>query len=356
MTRPIQAVIDLDAIRHNYRLAKSLAPHSFAFAVIKADAYGHGYLRTAQALADSADGFALINIENALALRAAGIAAPILLLEGCFDRAEMQLAAREGLWVPLHSAFQLDWLDTLDPATPLNVLIKINTGMNRLGFAPADAAAVQARLARLPQVRVRALMTHFATADGPEGIAAPLARFQAANADLGLPACIANSAAIMRFDEARLDYIRPGIMLYGSSPFAEQSAAELGLKPAMRLEAEIIAVQELAAGDKVGYGGIFTAERPMRIGVVACGYADGYPRVAPNGTPCAIGSARTCTIGRVSMDMLTVDLSELPEAGVGSVVTLWGSDAVGVDEVAASAGTLGYELMCALAPRVPVKA
>lgn len=355
MTRPIQATIDLAAIRQNYLLAKRLAPNSFAFAVIKADAYGHGYLRVAQALAPVADGYGLINIENALAMREAGITQPILLLEGCFDREEVDVAVANGLWVPVHSAFQLDWLRALPAAgRPLDVFIKINTGMNRLGFRPEQAADVLARLRQLPQVRVRGLMTHFATADDDEGIEPQLLRFDAVNARLDLPCCVANSAATLRYDVARREYVRPGIMLYGASPFADQSAEQLGLAPTMKLEADIIGVQELQPGDRVGYGARFTASQPMRIGVVACGYADGYPRIARAGTPCVVDGVRTRLVGRVSMDMLTIDLDPVPQAGVGSKVTLWGGDGLSIDEVAAGADTIGYELMCALAARVPV--
>ncbi len=353
MTRPIRATLDLAAIRHNYQQAKACSPESFAFAVIKADAYGHGYEQVAAALAGLADGFALINIEQARALREAGLRQPILLLEGCFDRAELEEAARLQLTVPFHAAHQFDWLERGALPARLEVMLKLNTGKNRLGFRPEEAPRAAAWLQVRNDIRLAGLMTHFATADGAPGIATQLSRFDEVNASLGLPSCVANSAALMRHPASRRQYVRPGIMLYGASPFADRSAAELGLRPAMRLEADIIGVQSLQPGDAVGYGATFVADRPMRIGVVACGYADGYPRVAPAGTPCAIGGQPARLVGRVSMDMLTIDLTGLPQAGVGDRVTLWGGDGVSIDDVATAAGTIGYELMCALAPRVP---
>jgi alanine racemase len=228
--------------------------------------------------------------------------------------------------------------------------------MNRLGFTTASLAKAWQMLERLPPAEVT-LMTHFAEADGERGVAWQLERFQQMVGDWRGPVSLANSAAILRHPPAHGDWVRPGIMLYGASPFADQSAESLGLQPAMALESAIIGVQDLAVGDRVGYGGTFTADRPMRVGVVACGYADGYPRHAPSGTPIAVIGQRTRTIGRVSMDMLACDLTNIPDAGIGAPVTLWGDGIAGrvpADEVAAAAGTIAYELFCALSPRVPV--
>ncbi|RXZ43539.1 alanine racemase [Crenobacter cavernae] len=350
MTRPIRVEIFVDAIRHNYLFAKQKAPQSRAWAVVKADAYGHGVRRVAAALADVADGFALLNIEDAIALRAMGIAAPIMLLEGPFDAGEVKTMAEHRLSGAVHGVHQLPWLAAAPG--PVEVWPKVNSGMNRLGFRPAELAGVLAELAAMPQVRIGAVMTHFATADDTAGVEEQWATFEPLLRGLGLPVSAANSAALWDFPATHCDWVRPGICLYGCSPFADRLGAELGLKAAMRLSADVIAVQTLAAGEAVGYGRRFIADKPMRIGIVACGYADGYPRVAGNGTPVAVDGVPSGLVGRVSMDMLAVDLSDLPAAGVGSTVELWGPN-VPIETVAASAGTIGYELMCAIAPRVP---
>jgi alanine racemase len=231
------------------------------------------------------------------------------------------------------------------------IYLKMNSGMNRLGFTPERFRAVCKRLAGTAAAGPITLMTHFADADGASGVAEQLARFGAATADLSLPRSLANSAAVLRFPETHADWIRPGILLYGCSPFADRSADALGLRPVMTLQSEIIATQLLKPGDRVGYGGTFTAETAMTIGVVACGYADGYPRHAPTGTPVLVEGRRTRVVGRVSMDMLMVDLAGIPQARIGSPVTLWG-EGLSADEVAAAAGTISYELLCALAARV----
>ncbi|AXK38374.1 alanine racemase [Crenobacter cavernae] len=350
MTRPIRVEIFLDAIRHNYLFAKQKAPKSRAWAVVKADAYGHGIRRVAAALADVADGFALLNVEDALALRADGVTAPIMLLEGPFDAGEVKTMADYLLSGAVHGVHQLSWLAAAPG--PVEVWPKVNSGMNRLGFRPAELAAVLAELAAMPQVSIGALMTHFATADDTAGVEEQWATFEPLVRGLGLPVSAANSAALWDFPATHCDWVRPGICLYGCSPFADRLGGEMGLKAAMRLSADVIAVQTLAAGEAVGYGRRFIADKPMRVGIVACGYADGYPRVADNGTPVAVDGVPSGLVGRVSMDMLAVDLSDLPTAGVGSTVELWGPN-VPIETVAASAGTIGYELMCAIAPRVP---
>lgn len=325
--------------------------------MVKANAYGHGLARVAQALA-AADGYALLDLNEAVCLREAGLAKPILLLEGIFQPADMEPVARYGLALAVHDIEQLLMLERTRLASPVAVWLKLNTGLNRLGFAGAQVRAVFERLQSSGKAASISLMTHFADADGAAGVAAQLARFKEWTSGLAAAASLANSAALLRYPETHAEWVRPGIMLYGCSPFADLSAEELGLKPAMTLASEIIAVQQLRAGERVGYGGTFEAQRPMRIGVVACGYADGYPRHAPGfGAGAApvvvvVAGARTRTVGRVSMDMLCADLSAIPQAGVGSPVTLWG-EGLSADEVAASAGTVSYELLCALAARVP---
>jgi alanine racemase len=352
MPRPISATISLGALRHNLGVARRHAPRSRVLAVIKADAYGHGALRAARALGD-ADGFALLELDIAIKLREAGYRQRIVLLEGFFEARDLPLLAEHSLGIAVHSAEQLRMLKMLPPDSGLDILLKINTGMNRLGFSPAEFPAALAALQSSPAVGQITLMTHFANADDARGVAWQMAELERLTADLSLPRSLANSAAILRYPETHGDWVRPGIMLYGSSPFADKTAAECGLKPVMTLASEIIAIRQLGRGDTVGYGGMFTAGRDMRIGVVACGYADGYPRHAPNGTPVMVEGRPTITVGRVSMDMLCVDLDAVPQAHVGSRVVLWG-EGNPVEEVAHAAGTVGYELLCALAPRVPV--
>ncbi|KAB2970678.1 alanine racemase [Zoogloea sp.] len=355
MPRPIRASIDLEALRHNYLLAKNKAGSASAFAVVKANAYGHGLQRAIQALGPVADGFALLDISEAAQLREAGLTQPIALLEGFFEPGDLPEVERLGLIPTIHSESQLAMLERARSAAPLDVLLKINSGMNRLGFTADSFPAALARLRALPAVRTITLMSHFARADDEAGIASQLARFRAIAGDLELPVSLANSAALLRFPEAAAQLVRPGIMLYGGSPMPDiASADQLGLRAVMTLVSEIIGVQDISPGEQVGYGGSFVAETPMRVGVVACGYADGYPRHAPTGTPILVGGRRTRTLGRVSMDMLACDLTHLPEAGVGSPVTLWG-EGLPADEVAAAAGTISYELFCALAARVPIQ-
>ena len=341
-------------MRHNLSVARSCAgPKPGVWAVVKANAYGHGLLNAVRGF-EHADGLALIEFEMAAQLRAAGWSRPILMLEGPFDRFDVEQAVAQGLMLTVHDAAQIDWIARLSPPARLDVYLKVNSGMNRLGFVGPAVRRARERLAALPAVGAIGLMTHFADADLPGGADAALARFEATCAGMPGARSLANSAALIDLPATRGDLVRPGVMLYGGSPFAQRSAASLGLAAAMTLESKLIAVQRLQAGDTVGYGSIFRSERPMRIGVVACGYADGYPRHAPNGTPVLVDGVRTRTVGRVAMDMLMVDLTPVPAAGVGAPVELWG-DGIPIDEVAAAAGTIGYELMCALAPRVPVK-
>jgi alanine racemase len=350
MARPLVAHVDLAALASNLARARVLAPGAAVLAVVKANAYGHGLVRVLPALAD-ADGLALIELDAALRLRAAGYRSPILLLEGFFDPRELDEIAAHSLAIVVHDLEQLHMLERARLSRPLETWVKVNTGMNRLGLAPRDVAAACARLEATGAAAPLRLMMHFAGADEAGGIAEPLARFEEACRGLPYARSLANSAGVVRYRETGGAIVRPGIMLYGATPFADRSAAELGLAPAMTLRSRLIGVQTLAAGERVGYGATYTAAGPMRIGIVACGYADGYPRHAPNATPVIVAGRRVGTAGRVSMDMLTVDLSDVPQAGVGSEVVLWG-EGLPVDEVAAAAGTIGYELLCAVAPRV----
>ncbi|MCQ4348605.1 alanine racemase [Pseudomonas stutzeri] len=350
--RPARALIDLDALRHNYRLARELSG-ARALAVVKADAYGHGAVRCAQALAPEADGFAVACIEEALELRAAGIRAPILLLEGFFAADELALIAEQQLWCVVHSAWQLEAIERSALARPLHVWLKLDSGMHRVGLQPEEYRAAHARLLASGKVAKIVLMSHFARADEPDcpRTAEQLAVFRAATAGLGGELSLRNSPAVLGWPEVPSDWVRPGIMLYGASPFAQAQDSAARLQPVMTLESQIIAVRELPAGEPVGYGARFVSARPTRVGVVAMGYADGYPRHAPNGTPVVVDGVRTALIGRVSMDMLTVDLTELPQAGLGSRVELWGAQ-LPAGEVAAAAETIPYQLFCNL-KRVP---
>jgi alanine racemase len=362
MPRPIHAVIHTQALAHNLRRARQAAPDARVWAVVKADAYGHGIENTYAGL-QAADGFALLDLAEAERVRALGWRGPVLLLEGCFEARDLERCSRLNLWHVVHREAQIDWLAAHKTAQPQRVFLKMNSGMNRLGFRPEAYRHAWQRLSGLTQVDDIVLMTHFADADGAAGIAAQRAAFEAVTADLPGERSLCNSAAALRFapgsPAVRADWVRPGIMVYGSAPdFPRHDIAHWGLRPTMTLRAEVIATQTLAAGDCVGYGSAFRADEPMRIGVAACGYADGYPRLAPTGTPVLVDGVRCRLVGRVSMDMVTIDLTPVPAAGVGSEVTLWGcgpgGSVLAIDEVAHAAGTVGYELMCALARRVPV--
>ncbi|GAB1393312.1 alanine racemase [Rhodocyclaceae bacterium] len=350
MSRPIRATIDLAALRHNHAVARQQVGNGKLLAVVKANAYGHGLARVVTVLADEADGFALIELEAAMALRQSGLTHPLLLLEGFYDVDELALFIRHRLIPVIHRADQVQALLAVDWPVDLPVYLKLDSGMHRLGFDTDGIVAAQAALAgRMPLV----LMTHFADADGSYGIDWQVERFAVMTTGMNYPRSLGNSAAILRYPNQVGDWARPGIMLYGGSPFAETTAAALDLKPVMTLQSEIIGVQEIAAGESVGYGCTFTADKPMRIGVVACGYADGYPRHAPTGTPVLVDGQRTRTLGRVSMDKLCVDLTDL-NVGAGGMAVLWG-EGLPADEVASAAGTISYELFCALAPRVAVE-
>lgn len=352
--RPLLATIDLAAIQHNYALAQRCAPGRQAFAVVKANAYGHGLREVVGALLGSADGFAVACVEEAVVVRELHADTRILLLEGCFETAEYAQAAQLGLDVAVHTAEQAEALLATDLVQPLRVWLKLDSGMYRLGFSPAEVRTWHARLRGAAQVAELNLLSHFACADERGH---PLSEEQVAVflelLDLDFDQrSLANSAALLTIPAAHMDWQRPGIMLYGATPFADLSAQTLGLRPAMSLTAQVIAVHEVAAGQSVGYGASWVAPRDSRIATVSCGYADGYPRQAPAGTPVWLAGQRAPLIGRVSMDMLTVDISAVPQAQLGSAVELWGAQ-LPVDELAQACGTIGYELLSKVTARVP---
>ena len=361
MPRPLQATIHTAALSHNLARARQSAPDAKVWAIVKANAYGHGIERAFDGL-KGADGFALLDLDEAARLRALDWRGPILLLEGCFEARDLEMCSRLGLWHVVHCNEQIDMLAAHKTNAPHHVFLKMNSGMNRLGFKPERYRAAWTRLNALPQVDEVSLMTHFSDADTAKGIAAQVTAFEAVTHDLPGERSLSNSAANLRHSSAlaaKSDWIRPGIAVYGSAPdFPDHSAGHWGLQPTMTLGSKIIGVQNLLAGDTVGYGSSFTADKPMRIGIVACGYADGYPRHCTTGTPMLVNGVRCRMVGRVSMDMVTVDLTPVPSAGMGCEVTLWGRASSGVvlpiDDVAHAGGTVAYELMCALAQRVPV--
>ncbi len=364
MPRPLVATIDRAALTHNLEVVRQLTRGARTWAVIKADAYGHGIAAAMQAFSD-ADGLALIEIENAIRLRELGWKKPILLLEGCYAALDWHAAAEHRLSCVIHSDEQLSEFEATPLARKLDVYLKFNTGMNRLGFRIERARDLTTRVVLNSGVGDITLMTHFAAADERDGHLAQLRAFNDATAGLPFARSLANSAACFDFDRivsnagsddaagSNSDSVRPGIMLYGATPFSHaiRSAASLKLKPAMSLTTEIIGVQSLKAGEQVGYGATYSASKNERIAVIACGYADGYPRSAGTGTPILVAGQRTRVVGRVSMDKISVDVTDIELARVGTPVELWGTQ-LPVDEVAAAAGTIGYELLTAVAPRV----
>ena len=348
--RPLAAQVNLSALRANLRKARERASGAQVLAVVKADAYGHGLMRVLPALSE-ADGLALLELDAAVALRERHYARRILLLEGFFAADELAEIAARRFAVVVHHEEQIRMLEAATLPRPIEVFVKINTGMNRLGFRPDLAHTVVDRLSRAPSVAVMRMMTHLARADEEEGVREQLERFEDACQGLPYPRSIANSAGVIRYNDVGGDYVRPGIMLYGSSPFPYDTAEMLGLTPVMTLKSELIAIQDIKANESVGYGGTYTASRAHRVGVIACGYADGYPRHAPNGTPVLVCGRKARTAGRVSMDMMTVDLTDAPQAVVGRPVVLWG-EGLPVDDVAAAASTVGYQLLTGISRRV----
>ncbi|OTG89128.1 alanine racemase [Acinetobacter sp. ANC 3813] len=369
MSRPIQAVIHLDALAHNLQVAKQFArqnvPNAQVYAVVKANAYGHGIERVYVAF-KQADGFALLDMAEAKRLRALGWQGDILLLEGIFSLQDLLDCHQLKLSFTVHSTYQIDWLKQFQDSYPqaqFDVFVKMNSGMNRLGFTPEAYALAWVELQKLRIVHSLTHMMHFSDADGERfgesGIDYQYQCFQQMIEQFPAPMTVSNSAAILRHSqELQSDIARSGIMLYGSSPdYPLHCIQDWQLQPAMTLRTEIIGIQTLQAGQSVGYGSSFVADKAMRIGIAACGYADGYQRISPTGTPVLIDGQSSGLIGRVSMDMLAVDLTHLPESGIGSEVVLWGKASNGavlpIDDVAKASGTVGYELMCAVTQRVP---
>lgn len=353
MPRPLVATIHLCAMRNNLALAKAAAPGAKVWAVVKANAYGHGLLNAMRAF-DAADGLAMIEPENALRVREAGWTRPVILLEGCFDQEDWRSAATNRIHTVVHTVEQIELLEAVRLRHAVNIYLKLNSGMNRLGFRPSAFRDAYARLRALSCVGDIDFMTHFANADEPANQIVPMSEQARAfeEATRGLPGLrsLSNSAADLMHPSVSADWVRPGVMLYGGSPSASP-ARDFGLRAAMTFSSKVIGVQHLASGDAVGYGSAFVATAPMRVAIIACGYADGYPRHAPTGTPLMVTGRQTHTLGRVSMDMLAADITHIPEAGVGSPVELWGNG-VPIDAVAKAAGTIGYELMCAISSRV----
>ncbi|KND61388.1 Alanine racemase catabolic [Candidatus Burkholderia verschuerenii] len=355
MPRPLSATIHTAALANNLAVARKYAPKSRIWAVVKANAYGHGLARAFPGLR-ATDGFGLLDLEEAAKLRELGWAGPILLLEGFFRPTDIDVIDRYSLTTAVHCDEQLRMLEMARLSKPVNIQLKMNSGMNRLGYTPEKYRAAWERARAVQGVGQITLMTHFSDADGPRGIAHQLEAFERGAEGIAGARSLANSAAVLWHPDAQFDWVRPGIILYGASPSGKTADIDgIGLKPAMTLSSEIIAVQTVDAGHSIGYGSTYVADKPTKIGIVACGYADGYPRIAPEGTPVIVEGVRTQLVGRVSMDMLTVDLTPCPGAGIGSRVELWGEH-LPIDDVASSCGTIGYELMCAIAQRVPVRA
>lgn len=350
-----RALIDLPALRHNLAVVRTAAPASRVWAVIKADAYGHGLAQAAAALAD-ADGFAVARVDEGLALRRLGVDKPLLVMEGFADGQELTAAAAAALQLVVHDHWQVELLSRVGTARPRTLWLKVDTGMGRLGVQPGDAEAVARELRGIgAATRLVGLMTHLANGDdvNHELTSAQCRIARELAGRLGLPLSIGNSAGIVAHPASRSDWVRPGIMLYGGSPLIGRPAADLGLRPVMTLTSRLIAVRRLGQGAAVGYGSTFVCPEPMTVGVVAIGYADGYPRHAPGGTPVLVRGRRAPVIGRVSMDMVSIDLRTVPDAAAGDVVTLWGRG-LPVDEIAGHANTISYELLCRLSPRVRV--
>jgi len=345
MIRTSRVRIHVSALRHNFSRVRAYAPESRVISVIKSEAYGHGMVRVAEILAES-DAFAVACVDEALGLRAAGIRQPIVVLQGFYSRQQLDSLAGREIQPVIHHPAQLDMLEQAS-LKPLSVWLKLDTGMGRLGFQADQFEAALQRLKGMPSIETIRLMSHFANGDDP---AAPsntqqIDEFVRLTAGHQEEKSLANSAGLIRFPEARFDWVRPGIMLYGSSPVQHQSAAELDLQPVMSLQSRVIAVKQLRQGDSVGYGSLWVCPEAMPVGFVATGYADGYPRHAPTGTPVSINGQITRSLGRVSMDAIAVDLRPVPQVKLGDVAELWGQH-VSVDDVAKHAETIGYELLC----------
>jgi alanine racemase len=355
MSRSTFATIDRSALKHNLARVRERANGARVMAVVKADAYGHGLERCLPALLD-ADMLAVATMDEARAIRGLSPDVPVLLLEGVMSIDEIRAARALGLEMVVHHPTQLDWLAREAGPPGRRVWLKIDSGMHRLGFPLSQASAVDTRLRRLPGVEEVVLMTHFACADRAEHPlnARQIERFDRATAELAGPRCMANSAALLNLPATRRDWVRTGLLLYGVSPLADRDSGDLDLRPAMTLESRLIAVNDVEAGESIGYGARYTAERPLRVGVAAIGYGDGYPRNMPDGTPVLVNGRVQPLAGRVSMDMTTIDLEGQPDAGVGDPVVLWGRG-LPVERIARSVGTIPYELLCRVTRRVPYR-
>jgi alanine racemase len=353
MSRPARALLDAAALSRNFEIVRRHATHARVMAVVKANGYGHGLVWVARTLT-AADAFGVASAEEGAQLRESGVGQPICLLEGFFDSSELPLLVRHRLSAVVHHEHQLRILEQANLPAPLSVWIKLDTGMHRIGFPPETLPAVRARLKGCPGVAEIRLMSHLANADNKfDGATkSQIDRFLPLAAGSGLEASLANSAAVLSWPQSHCEWVRPGIMLYGASPLAGFRAQELGLTPVMTLQTALIAVNPRRQGEAVGYGGDFHCPEDMPVGVAAIGYGDGYPRRAAPGTPVLVNGSRVPLIGRVSMDMITLDLRTQPQARVGDPVVLWGAG-LPVDEVAAAAGTIGYELLCQVAERIP---
>ena len=355
VTRAARATVDTAALQHNLRAVRRLAPDSKVMAVIKANAYGHGLVGTARALQE-ADALAVARLEEAVALREAGLTQAIVLLEGAFHVEQLPRAASLGLELVVQSLEQLAMLEAAQLPQPVSVWLKLDTGMNRLGLPPEAAREAAARLAACRGVASGLRwMTHLACADERDAIVTDrqLQRFAGALGELPGERSIANTAALLWRPDSHADWVRPGLMLYGAAPFAGSSGAELGLRPAMTLKSTVIAVKTVRRGERVGYGGLWTAREDARIAIAAIGYGDGYPRCLGSGTPVLVGGRRMPLAGRVSMDMIAVDVTRQPAVEVGEEITLWGEH-LPVEEMAQQAGTIPYELLCGVTQRVGV--
>lgn len=353
MSRPTSATIHSDALQHNLRRVRELAPRSRVMAVVKADGYGHGLERVAMALS-GADAFGVAAIADAERLRAAGISQPIVLLSGFITPADLDVLRALQVESVIHHEEQLRMLEADRDPRPLRVWLKVDSGMHRLGFAPERVAAAHARLCALPQIsQPPRLMSHFARSDefDHDATREQIVRFDAAVAGLPGEHSLSNSAAVLGWPQAHRDWVRAGGALYGLSVVDGRQGSDFGLRPAMSLGTRLVAINRFAAGEPVGYGGGFVCPQPMRIGIAAIGYGDGYPRVVPSGTPVLVNGRRCNTVGRVSMDLLAIDLDSQPDAAVGDPVLLWGPG-LPVETIAAAAGTISYELTCGITRRV----
>jgi alanine racemase len=356
MTPFVSATIDTAALRHNLKVVRARAPQSRVMAVIKANAYGHGLVEVARAL-EQADAFAVARVEEGLALRSAGIPGPVVVLEGVFEREQQDAAAAAGFGLVVHIEEQVRLLRQAPAGAKFEVWLKLDTGMNRLGLDAAAFAAAHAALSQLPAVRQPVgLMSHLASADVREDPqnAQQLGRFRQATNNMPGVRSLANSAAMLNFSEAQVDWVRPGLLLYGVSPVGGSIGVDLGLRPVMTLHSRVIALKDVAPGERVGYGGTWIAERMTRLAIAAVGYGDGYPRSLPSGSPVLVGGAPARLAGRVSMDMIGIDVTDLPRAAkLGDPVVLWGPG-LPVERIAALAGSIPYELLCGISQRVAV--